>query len=87
MPLRAGRPPRSAASPHRPARTPTGRRSRVDPGSVVVHQQHLEGSNVDPVGSLVEMIEVQRAYSAIQRSMTAIDGVMGRITNDIGRVR
>ena len=35
---------------------------------------------------MVEMIEIQRAYSAVQRSMQAADGVMETITTQIGRV-
>ena len=52
-----------------------------------VHQGHLEGSNVDPVSAMVEMIDIQRAYSAIQRSVLVMDGVLGKISNDIGKVR
>jgi flagellar basal body rod protein FlgG len=36
---------------------------------------------------MVEMIEIQRAYSALQRSVLVLDGVMDRISNDIGKVR
>jgi len=61
--------------------------TQVEEGEVKVHQGHLEESNVDPVSAMVEMIEIQRAYSAIQRSVTVMDGVMGRISNDIGKVR
>lgn len=53
---------------------------------VQVRQGHVEGSNVDPVSALVEMIEIQRAYSAVQRSMLTNDGVMEAITSQIGRV-
>ncbi len=60
---------------------------RVDEGEVKVHQGHLEGSNVDPVSAMVEMIDIQRAYSAIQRSVLVMDGVLGKISNDIGKVR
>lgn len=51
-----------------------------------IRQGHLEESNVDPVSALVEMIEIQRAYGAIQRTLQASDGVMQTITSDIGRV-
>lgn len=65
---------------------PAAERSPVEEGQVRVHQGQLEDSNVDPVGSLVEMIEIQRAYSAIQRSAQVLDSVMGTIANDLGRV-
>lgn len=60
--------------------------SPVPPEEVSVRQGHLEESNVDPVGAMVEMIEIQRAYQAVQRSMQTHDGVMETITTQIGRV-
>lgn len=59
----------------------------VERGEVKVRQGHLEESNVDPVGSLVDMIEIQRAYSALQRAVLVVDGVMDRVSNDLGRVK
>jgi len=64
-----------------------GKSERLELGDVKVRQGHLEDSNVDPVGSLVDMIEIQRAYSALQRSVLVVDGVMDRISNDLGRVK
>jgi len=64
-----------------------GAYSSVEEGSVKVHQGHLEESNVDPVGAMVEMIEIQRAYAAIQRSVLVLDDVLGRISNDLGKVK
>jgi flagellar basal body rod protein FlgG len=64
-----------------------GRTVPVEVESVKVLSGHLEESNVQPVESLVEMIEIQRAYSALQRSVLAMDGVMDRISNDLGKVR
>jgi flagellar basal-body rod protein FlgF len=60
---------------------------RVEEGEVKVHQGHLEESNVNPVSAMVEMIEIQRAYSAIQRSVLVMDGVLGTISNEIGKVK
>ena len=53
---------------------------------VRVRQGHLEESNVNPVSALVEMIEIQRAYAAVQKSMQAVDGARGTITTEIGRL-
>jgi flagellar basal-body rod protein FlgF len=55
-------------------------------GQVKVHQGRLEDSNVDPVGALVEMIEIQRAYSAIQKSVHVVDSVLSTVANDLGKV-
>lgn len=58
----------------------------VSPESVRLRPGHLEESNVDPVKALVEMIEIQRAYGAVHRSVVAADGVLQTITSDLGRV-
>jgi flagellar basal-body rod protein FlgF len=81
----------------RPRGTPTregtslwrtdGPGEQLPPERVDIRQGHLEESNVDPVSALVEMIEIQRAYGAIQRSIQASDGIMQTITSDIGRVQ
>lgn len=65
---------------------PGPRAERLAEGDIQVRQGHLEESNVDPVGALVEMIEIQRAFTAVQRSMITQDGIMQTLTNDIGRV-
>lgn len=65
---------------------PDGDGTVVPQEEVRVQQGHLEDSNVDPVSALVEMIEIQRAYGAIQRSVQVADGVMQTITTDIGRI-
>lgn len=59
----------------------------TDPeGHVRVEQGYLEESNVNTVSAMVEMIEIQRAYTAVQRSLITADGVMDTIANQIGRV-
>ncbi|HSW31132.1 MAG TPA: flagellar hook-basal body protein [Longimicrobiales bacterium] len=65
---------------------PQGAGLAVAPGDVRMRSGHLEESNVDPVRALVEMIEVQRAYGAVHRSVLAADDVMQTITSEIGRV-
>lgn len=62
-----------------PARTP------ADPASAPVRQGMLEESNVNSVGAMIDMISIQRAYSAVQKAMTTLDGVRSTIANDIGR--
>ena len=65
---------------------PTAQPVEVDEGELRVRAGHLEESNVDTVGALVEMVEIQRAFSAVQRSLVTKDGVMETLTNRIGRV-
>ncbi len=50
-------------------------------------QGYLEESNVNPVEALTEMIDIQRRYASLQRSIHVQDAVMDRVANDLGRVR
>jgi flagellar basal-body rod protein FlgG len=50
-----------------------------------VIQGYLEASNVDPVREMVEMIEVQRAYEANQKSITSSDSLVGVLFNQVVR--
>jgi len=61
-------------------------RTPAPAGDVLVRQGALEGSNVETLDGLMEMLEVQRNYSAIQRGVVTLDGVLETIANRIGRV-
>jgi flagellar basal-body rod protein FlgF len=50
-----------------------------------VRQGMLEDSNVDSVGSMVDMISIQRAYTAVQKAVTTLDDVRRTITTDLGK--
>ena len=65
---------------------PGENREELLPGQVKVRQGQLEESNVNSVGALVDMIEIQRSYQAVQRSVVTIDQVMETIANDLGRL-
>jgi flagellar basal body rod protein FlgG len=52
----------------------------------VVRQGFLEESNVGTVTAMVDMIDIQRSYRAVQNSLSVMDGVLETITNRIGRV-
>lgn len=87
--LRLERPRPGSESPLREGAglwVPTGGVERIEEGDLRVRQGHLEESNVNTVSAMVEMIEIQRAYSAVQRSMITEDDVMQTITTEIGRV-
>lgn len=59
---------------------------RVPAHEARVRSMHLEESNVEPVAALVEMIGIQRNYATLQRSVQVMDGVLGTIANDLGRL-
>ena len=50
-----------------------------------VRQGVLEASNVNPVLTLVEMIDALRVYEAAQRATHGIDETLRRAVNDVGR--
>lgn len=50
-----------------------------------VRQGALEESNVSTVGSMVDMISVQRAYAAVQKAVTTLDGIRQTAANDLGK--
>lgn len=51
-----------------------------------VRQGYLEESNVNTIESMVEMINVQRSFAAVQNGVRVIDGMLDTIANRIGRV-
>jgi flagellar basal-body rod protein FlgF len=51
-----------------------------------VRQGFLEGSNVNPVTEMVEMIEVNRAYDANQRTIQTEDALIGKLWNEVVKV-
>jgi flagellar basal-body rod protein FlgF len=57
----------------------------VDPGERRIRQGHLEDSNVSSIDSLVDMISIQRAYSAAQKTMVTLDEIRGTIANELGK--
>jgi flagellar basal-body rod protein FlgF len=50
-----------------------------------VRQGFLEESNVSTIGSLVDLISIQRNYAAVQRAMVTLDGIRSTISNDLAR--
>lgn len=51
-----------------------------------VRQGFLEGSNADPIESMVEMITVFRNYEANQKAIWAQDETLGKAVNEVGRL-
>lgn len=62
-----------------PSRTP------VEDPARAVRQGYLEDSNVNTLGSMVDMISIQRSYAAVQRTMTTLDGIRHTISNELGK--
>jgi flagellar basal-body rod protein FlgF len=62
----------------------TGAPSGAGPGTVRVGA--LEGSAVDPITTMVDMLGSLRAYEAGQRVITTIDGTLSKATNQLGTI-
>lgn len=58
----------------------------VPPEEVVLAQGHLEGSNVDPISTLVAMIEAQRAFEVHSKVLTTEDEMLSKSVNNLPRV-
>ncbi|MEO8623081.1 MAG: flagellar hook basal-body protein [bacterium] len=50
-----------------------------------IRQGHLEESNADSLGGLVDMISVQRAYAAVEKTISVLDHVREVGTSQLGR--
>ncbi len=50
-----------------------------------VRQGSVEESNADPLGGLVDMIGVQRAYAAVEKSISVLDHVQETATSQLGK--
>ncbi|MGO8693643.1 MAG: flagellar basal-body rod protein FlgF [Rectinemataceae bacterium] len=55
-------------------------------GRPQVIQGYVEASNVNPVVEMVQMIEVNRAYEANQKTIQSEDSMLGRLINEVVRV-
>ncbi len=53
---------------------------------VVVAQGHLEGSNVNPIDTLVSMITAQRAFEIQQKVLTTEDDMLSKSVNKLPQV-
>ena len=52
--------------------------------TMAVRQGFIEGSNVDPIREMTDMIAHVRLYEAQQKVIQTTDGVLGQVTRDLG---
>lgn len=50
-----------------------------------VRQAHLEGSNVNSIESLVDMISISRNFAFAQKAMSTLDDIRATISNQLGK--
>jgi flagellar basal-body rod protein FlgG len=61
-------------------------RQLIDEERPKIYQGFLEASNVNPVREMVNLIEVNRAYEANQKTIQTHDTLAGRLLNETIRV-
>lgn len=64
---------------------PDPTREAMDPAIRPVRQGSIEESNVSSVEAMVDMISIQRAYSAVQNAVQTLDGIRATISSEIAR--
>ncbi len=58
----------------------------VESGGFVIRQGYVEGSNVNLVQNLVQMISAHRTYEADQRALSAQNETLDKAVNQVGRL-
>ena len=64
---------------------PPAQRQRIDPDARIVRQGALEQSNVTPISEMVDMISIQRSFTAVQQAVTSLDAARQIATTELGR--
>lgn len=59
---------------------------QATPAGTLIKQGFIEGSNVNPVEEMVNLLDIYRAYEAQQKTLKAADQMDGHAANDIGKV-
>lgn len=54
--------------------------------TALVRQGQVEDANIDSIGGMVSLVDIQRAYSASVTALRTMDGVLGSVTTDVARV-
>lgn len=55
-------------------------------GNAQILQGHLEGSNVESISEMVQMIETNRYFEACSKVIQNFDAIAGKAANDLGKV-
>ena len=59
----------------------------IDRDAVSIRQGALEESNVDPVDAMVEMLEIQRRFASVERTIRVLDEVANTAASRLGRLK
>ncbi len=65
---------------------PSTRPKPVPENSARVRQGAIEEANLDPLLSMVDLVTIQRAFSANVDALRVMDSVLGVVTSEVGKV-
>ncbi|MCC6652505.1 MAG: flagellar hook basal-body protein [Candidatus Eisenbacteria bacterium] len=65
--------------------TTTAVPAAVDPNVTRVRQGAVEEANLDPLLSMVDLVTIQRAFTANMDALRAMDSVLGAVSNEVGK--
>lgn len=65
---------------------PTDPQAIPQPATGSVKQGQLEGSNVETISEMVQMIETSRYFDSCQRVIKGFDDMIGKAVNEMGRL-
>jgi flagellar basal-body rod protein FlgG len=63
-----------------------GKETGTQPTGTDIKQGFLEGSGVNSINEMVEMIRTLRSYESSQKAITSIDGTLDKAVNSVGVV-
>lgn len=66
--------------------SPTDAQAAPQPAKVQLQQGHLEGSNVESISEMVQLIETNRYFEACSKVIKGFDDMAAKAANEIGRV-
>ncbi len=65
---------------------PTDPQAVGQAGKAQIQQGHIEGSNVESISEMVQMIETNRYFEACSKVIKAFDDMTSKAANDLGKV-
>lgn len=65
---------------------PSGQQEPAPAAKTLIQQGHIEGSNVETISEMVQMIETNRYFEACQRVIRGYDDMAAKAANDLGKL-
>jgi flagellar basal-body rod protein FlgG len=65
---------------------PTDPQAVPQSGTSQIRQGHIEGSNVESISEMVQMIETNRYFEACSKVIKGFDDMAAKAANDLGKI-